>query len=131
MRPDVLSMPKWNVYLLSERWIKESEALLKRMKSLSSKEKRDRLEIINSILLALNILERSLHGWRFWVRNLSLISQFSQEELEEIEGTLEKHVRPFIEYDIKATKKWEDKFPQTRVPRGRRRRGEETRSIYI
>ena len=48
-----------------------------------------------------------------------------------MEGPLEKHVRPFIEYDIEATKKWKDKFPQIRVPRGRRRGDEEIRGIYI
>ena len=48
-----------------------------------------------------------------------------------MEEPLEKHVRPFIEYDIEATKKWKDKFPQIRVPRERRRGDEEIRGIYI
>ena len=116
---------------MSERWIKESEELLRRMKTLSSKEKRDRLEIINSILLALNMLERSLGGWRFWVRNLSLMSQFSSEELAEIEEALEKHVRPLIEYDIEATKRWTKKIPQITGPQERRSGNEETQRIYI
>lgn len=116
---------------MSERWVTESEALLRRMDALSSKEKRDRLEVINSILLSLNVLERSLGGWRFWVRNLSLMAHFSLEELAEIERTLEKHVRPFIEYDIEATERWKDKFPRIKVPRPKRRGGNETRGIYI
>ena len=116
---------------LSERWIKESEQLLRRMKALSSKEKRDRLEIINSILFALNIMERSVHGWKLWVGNLSLMSQFTLEELAEIEEALEKQVRPFIEYDVEATKRWKDKFPQIRVARRRRGEGEETLGMYV
>lgn len=101
------------------------------METLSSKEKRDRLEVIDSMLLALNMLERSLGGWRFWVRDLSLMSHFSLEELVEMEGTLEKHIRPFIEYDIEVTERWKDKFPRVRVPRVRRRGGEETQGIYV
>jgi hypothetical protein len=53
------------------------------------------------------------------------------EELTEIEASLEKHVGPFIEYDIEATKRWKDKFPRIRVPRGRRRGDEETQGMYV
>lgn len=103
---------------MSDRWIVESEQLLKRMKELSSKEKPDRLEIVNSILFNLDLLERSLHGWRLWVRNLSLMSQFTPEELEEIQTSLEKQIQTFIEYDIEASKKWKEKFPQMQlIPR--------------
>ena len=70
---------------MSERWINESEQLLKKMHELISKEKKDRLETINSIIFALNVLERSLRGWKRWVGNLTLMSNFSQKELEEIE----------------------------------------------
>jgi len=117
---------------LSERWITESEELLRRMEALSSKERRDRLEVINSILLSLNVLERSLGGWRFWVRNLSLMAHFSLEELAEIEGALKRHVRPFVEYDIEATERWKGKFPRVKGPRSsRRKRDNEARGIYI
>ncbi len=122
---------EWDVGWLSERWVTESEELLRRMEALSSKEKRDRLEVINSILLSLNVLERSLGGWKFWVRNLSLMAHFSLEELAEIEETLEKHVKPFIEYDIAVTERWKDKFPRVKVPNPKRRGDNETRGIYI
>jgi hypothetical protein len=118
---------------MSERWIKESEQLLRRMKTLSSKEQRDRLEIINSILFALTILERSLNGWKLWVRNLSLMSQFELDELMDIEKALGKQIQPFIEYDVEATKKWKSKFPQQvrrLVPRPRRE-AEESRGLYV
>lgn len=116
---------------LSERWIEESEQLLKRMSELSSKEKRDRLETINSILFILNILERSMEGWKLWVGNLSLMSQFTLEELEEIEASLKRQAQSFIEYDIEATKKWTDKFPHDRMVRRQRRGEEEGRGIYV
>jgi len=114
---------------LSERWIKESEQLLKKMKEYSSKGKKDRLEIVNSILLSLNLMERSLQGWKLWIRNLSLMSQFTLEELKEIEKALGKQIQPFIEYDIEATKKWKDKLPKIRVSPKRRR--QENRGMYV
>lgn len=123
---------------MSERWVAESKELLKRMTMLSSKEEKDRLEAINSILLSLNVLERSLGGWKFWVRNLSLMSHFSLKELTDIEGTLQRHVRPFIEYDIEATERWKDKFPQE-LPReesdgkgkGKGKSNGDTQGIYV
>jgi hypothetical protein len=104
--------------LLSERWIKESTQLLEKMKDLTSKEKRDRLEIINSLLFSLNILDRSVHGWRNWIRNLSLMAQFTVEDLIEIEKALHKQIQYFLEYDIETTKRWKDKMP-ARVSRRR------------
>ena len=112
---------------MSERWIKESEQLLKGMKELTSKKERDRLEVINSILLTLNALERSVVGWRSWVENLFTMSKFSLEELNEIDETLQKQTETIIQYDIKATKRLKDKFP--RIPQRRTR--ERVRGIYI
>ncbi len=94
------------------------------MKELSSKEQRDRLEVINSLLFTLNILERSIQGWRAWIGNLSVMSQFTIEELMEIEKALGKQTETIIEYDVEATRKWMDKFPHVHVPE-RREPGEE------
>lgn len=105
--------------VLSEKWIKESKQLLERMKALASKEKRDRLDIINSLIFSLNILNRSVHGWRRWVRDLSLMSQFTLDDLVEIEEVLHKQIQSFIDYDIEATKKGRVKLP-SRVSRRRR-----------
>lgn len=119
---------------MSERWIGESEQLLQRMKELSSKDKKDRLEVINSMLFTLNILERSVQGWRAWVGNLSLMSQFTLEELTEIEKALKNQTQSFIEYDVEATKKWMGKFPQVRVPQRRGLEEEargESRGMYV
>ena len=67
---------------MSERWVNESEMFLKGMKELSSKKDRDRLEIITSIVVTLNALERSIDGWKGWIGNLPLMSSFSIEELK-------------------------------------------------
>ena len=93
------------------------------MNELSSKEKKDRLETINSIIFAINVLERSIRGWKHWIGNLTLMSQFTVEELTEIEEALNKQIQPFVEYDIESTKRWKDTFPQ--IPRPRRGAGEE------
>ena len=102
---------------LSERWIKESEALLKMMKGLSSKKQRDRLEVINSILFSLNAMERSIQGWRTWIRNLSIMSQFSLDELKEIDTTIQYQAEKIVDFDITSTKRWKDKFPRMRTQR--------------
>ena len=59
------------------------------------------------------------------------MSQFTLEELVEMEMTLEKQIQPFIEYDIEASKRWKDKFPQIRIVPGRVRGEEEGRGMYV
>ena len=105
---------------MSESWVKSSEQILKGLREAASKKGRDRLEVVNSILFSLNALERSVNGWKMWIRNLSLMSQFTLEELGEIEKALHSQAESIIEYDLKATKKWKDKFPVFRVARERR-----------
>jgi hypothetical protein len=93
---------------MSERWINECETLLKGMQS-TKKTNRDRLDIINSILLSLSALERSVLGWNSWVRNLYIMSQFNQQELLDMDETLRKRVKDILKFDIYTTKKWKDK----------------------
>ena len=59
------------------------------------------------------------------------MSQFTLEELVEMESTLEKQIQPFIEYDIEASKRWRDKFPQIQVVPRRVREEEEGRGMYV
>ena len=115
---------------MSDRWVEESEQLLKRIKALSVKEERDRLEVVGSMLFTLDVMERSLHGWKQWISNLSLMSQYTLEELVEMQRSLEKQIQPLIEYDIEASKKWMEKF--SRVQSVPRRMGEEEgRGMYV
>ena len=115
---------------LSDVWVEESEHLLKRMKVLSAKEERDRLEVVSSILFTLDVMERSLNGWRIWISNLSVMSQYTLEELAEMQRSLEKQIQPLIEYDIEASKKWMKKFPRVQVVL-RRMGEEEGRDRYV
>ena len=59
------------------------------------------------------------------------MSQFTFEELVEMEIALERQIQPFIEYDIEASKRWSGKFPQVRVFPGRVRGEEEGRGMYV
>ena len=116
---------------MSERWVRSSEQILKRMKEVASKKDRDRLEIINSTLFSLNALERSINGWKTWIRNLSLMSRFTSEELEEIDKALHKQAESIILYDLEATKKWKDKFPRGRIIRERRSGRGEAQGLIV
>ena len=116
---------------MSERWIKECEQVLEGMRKVTSKKDRDRLEHITAMLFIINALERSLNGWKMWVRNLSMMSRFTLEELEEIEKALHKQAESIIKYDIEATKKWKGKFPVLRIPRQRRVRREDTPGLIV
>ena len=65
---------------------------------------RDRLELVNSILFGLGALGKSVGGWVQWLSNPSIMNNFSEEELEEMNKTITDFVKSFIEYDIKITK---------------------------
>jgi hypothetical protein len=101
------------------------------MDTLSSKKGKDRLELINSMILTLNTLTRSVHGWRNWIQNLPLMSKFTEDELKEMEEGLRKRVRTFIEHDIEVTKQHKDKFPNLILQKKRRTKREDTKSMYV
>ncbi|MHC4535577.1 MAG: DUF2153 family protein [Planctomycetota bacterium] len=99
---------------MSDQWIHQNEIILKTMEQLTSKQDRDRLELINSMLFALQALNQSVHGWQKWIQSLNFMSKFSVNELQEMEAGLISTVRSFIEYDLDVTKRHENKFPQIR-----------------
>jgi len=113
---------------LTERWITQSETLLKAMENLSLKKESDRLEIVNCMILTLNALDRSVQGWRSWIQSLLLMSRFNEDELREMKEGLVKRARAFVEYDIEVTKKHKDNIPRTTISRRKER---EARSMYV
>jgi hypothetical protein len=116
---------------MSERWIKDSERLLKRLKEIASKKHKDRLETIDSMLFSINTLERSLRNWKRWFRNLSVMSQFTQADLEDLEKVLRTRIQDFVEYDVEATKRWKHKLPRVRLRPQREQERDEDRSMYV
>jgi hypothetical protein len=101
------------------------------MEEITAKQDRDRLELINSMLFSLHALNQSVHGWQQWIQNLNFMSQFSVNELQEMEAGLVSTVRKFIEYDLDVTKRHEHKIPQIR--HGAREKQEENDStgMYV
>lgn len=116
---------------MSERWINQSRDLLERMDTQAVKNT-DRLEVINSINLAIGAIERSIQGWLSWSANLQLMSRFSLEELEEMEAGLRDQVRRFIEYDIAITEKHQQKMPtQVLTPKRKPQADSDSHGIYV
>ena len=114
---------------MTERWINQSENLLKAMDAIASKKERDRLEMINSMIFVLNTIDRSLRGWRSWIQNLAFMSKFTPEELKELEEGLIKSTRVFVDYDIEVTKKYLDKIPRIKFTTRRRKKRDQSSGI--
>jgi len=91
------------IFLSEEKWIADCQEVLKQLKEVSSKKKRDRLDMLKSIRFSIRALQRSLMGWWQWANSPEMMSNFSSKELEEINKTITKFVKTFIEYDVKIT----------------------------
>jgi hypothetical protein len=116
---------------MTEQWLGQSEDMLKRVEKLASEKDKDRLEIINSMIFALNVTNNSINGWRSWIQNLGFMSRFKEDELKEIEDGLLKLTRAFIEYDIEITKKHQDKLPRRRLSLSKRKKQRDSRGMYV
>ncbi len=114
---------------MTERWIAQSQEILKTLNELSSKKGEDRLEMVNTMIFALNSIDRSLHGWRSWIQNLPLMSKFNEEELRQMRDGLLQKAQEFIDYDTKVTDSHKDKIPSIVVVRHREEEGRES-GIY-
>jgi hypothetical protein len=116
---------------LSDQWIHQNEIILKTMDQLTSKQDRDRLELINSMLFTLHALNQSVHGWQTWIQNLNFMSKFSVNELQEMEAGLVSTVRTFIEYDLDVTKRHESKIPQMRLGARKPKEEDHSTGMYV
>ena len=116
---------------MTEQWTDQSTKILNKLTTLSQQENRDRVAIINALILALNAMDRSVQGWRKWIQNLDFMARFSEDELEAIEQGLVKSVRNFIEYDINITQQYQDKLPQMWTTRRRKRTNDNTQRMFV
>ena len=87
-----------------DRWIAGCRKVIKDLKESASRKDRDRLDLVKSIRYSISALNRSLMGWWQWVNSPEMMANFTREELEGMDRTLNNHVTSFIEYDIKVTK---------------------------
>ena len=115
---------------MSDQLMRQIEIILKTMEQLTSKQDRDRLELINSMLFALHALNQSVHGWQKWIQSLNFMSKFSVNELHEMEAGLVSTVRSFIEYDLDVTKRHENKILQIRQGAREKKDEEGATGIY-
>lgn len=88
---------------MSENWIRECRRYLKMLDELSVAKDRDRLDLVRTMRTALSALNHSLWGWVQYVNNPDVMGNFTKEELEEMNKTINEYARNFIEYDIKIT----------------------------
>jgi len=87
-----------------DRWIRVSEKILDQLKSLEKSEKKDRLDLVSSMRVALGGLEMSLQGWKQWVNNPNIMTRFDREDLEKMNKKLVEFASTFIKYDMEATR---------------------------
>jgi len=90
--------------LSEDKWIAGCRRILKDLKERASRKDRDRLDLVKSIRYSMRALNRSLMGWWQWVNSPEMMANFTREELEDMDRTLNNHVTSFIEYDIKVTR---------------------------
>jgi hypothetical protein len=88
---------------MAERWISRNKRSLERLKELTAKKDKDRLELVKTMNTCLYLVGRSLSGWSTWVNNPSAMANFTQEELAEMEQKLTEFTESFLEYDVKVT----------------------------
>jgi len=110
--------------ILSSRWIQSSKKISDRIRELEEIEEKDRLDHVRSMHFMLDALQRSLMGWMQWVNNASIMTKFTEEELEDINEQLSRLTCTFIEYDLEVTEKGLEKgLAARKKAEGRRRVG--------
>jgi len=89
--------------LSEDKWIVGCRKILENLRKNASRKDKDRLDLVKSIRYSMRALNRSLMGWWQWVNSPEMMANFTREELEEMDRTLNQYVTSFIEYDIKMT----------------------------
>ena len=89
---------------MGEQWIRECNSFLEQIRESMALEDPDRLDLVRSMQRALVAINHSILGWLQYVNNPDIMSRFEREELEKINGALNKFAEAFIEHDIEVTK---------------------------
>jgi len=84
-------------------WIERTQKTLDQLKQIKQKRDMDRLEIVTAMRFIFGALSQSLSGWMQWVNSPEIMSQFTQEELQEMSDKLIDMVSEFVEYDRDIT----------------------------
>ena len=84
-------------------WIDRSQKTLDMLKELRGKREQDRLDLVRTMRYGFGALSQSLGGWIQWVNSPEVMSQFTQEELQEMSDNVLDMVTKFVEYDRDIT----------------------------
>ena len=84
-------------------WIERTQKTLDHLNKIKEKRDMDRLEIVTAMRFSFGALSQSLGGWMQWVNSPEIMSQFTREELLEMNDKLIKMVKDFVEYDRDIT----------------------------
>jgi hypothetical protein len=88
---------------MNQGWIERTQKTVDRLQKIKKKREMDRLEIITALRFCFGALSQSLGGWMQWVNSPEIMSQFSREELLEMNDKLIDMVIEFVEYDRDIT----------------------------
>ena len=84
-------------------WIDRIQKTLDMLKEFREKRDQDRLDLVRTMRYGFVALSQSLGGWMQWVNSPEVMSQFTQEELQEMSDTVLDMVTKFVEYDRDIT----------------------------
>ena len=84
-------------------WIDRIQKTLDMLKEFREKRDQDRLDLVRTMRYGFVALSQSLGGWMQWVNSPEVMSQFTQEELQEMSDTILDLVTKFVEYDRDIT----------------------------
>lgn len=84
-------------------WIDRSKKTIDYLKELKEKRDLDRLDLVKGMRFAFGALSQSLGGWTQWANSPEIMSQFTQEELQEMSDIIIEMVTKFVEYDMDIT----------------------------
>ena len=92
------------------KWVNDCQRILDEIKSSAKVEGHDRLDMVRSIRFTILALQRSVNGWMQWADNPDVMSQFSLDELADINKKLADLVCAFVDYDAQVTGSQERKI---------------------
>ena len=84
-------------------WIDRIQKTLDMLKEIREKRDQDRLDLVRTMRYGFGALSQSLGGWMQWINSPEVMSQFTQEELQEMSDTVLDMVTKFVEYDRDIT----------------------------
>jgi len=88
---------------LTNKW---SKRMMESLRRLNDRSPKDRLETCSLIMGYLQLATQSIVGWIYWLNNPTLMSDFSEEDLEEILSEIRRFVNDFIALDVKYTDRY-------------------------